>query len=139
MTTWYVLVEEDTRETKYAEGTELRLHRWKLVATRGISPTVEEATVEEAAAEEAAAQEAAAEAERLALQHVPAVIARHARPGDQPAREAYLTADGAWVVSVRQRGREAHVRVSVARLMHKQEESEGPPPPSWKHRLRKAF
>ncbi|GAA2539684.1 hypothetical protein GCM10010423_41850 [Streptomyces levis] len=124
MTTWYVLVEEDTRETKYAEGTELRLHRWKLVATRGIGPT---------------AEEAAAEAERLALQHVPAVIARHARPGDQPAREAYLTADGAWVVSVRQRGREAHVRVSVARLMHKQEESEGPPPPSWKHRLRKAF
>ncbi|MGC0208573.1 hypothetical protein [Streptomyces levis] len=134
MTTWYVLVEEDTRETKYAEGTELRLHRWKLVATRGIGPTAEEA-----AAEEAAAEEAAAEAERLALQHVPAVIARHARPGDQPAREAYLTADGVWVVSVRQRGREAHVRVSVARLMHKQEESEGPPPPSWKHRLRKAF
>ncbi|MGV9503321.1 hypothetical protein ACWDQ0_34140 [Streptomyces sp. NPDC003642] len=139
MTTWYVLVEEDTRETKYAEGTELRLHRWKLVATRGIGPTAEEAAAEEAAAEEAAAEEAAAEAERLALQHVPAVIARHARPGDQPAREAYLTADGAWVVSVRQRGREAHVRVSVARLMHKQEESEGPPPPTWKHRLRKAF
>jgi hypothetical protein len=126
MTTWYVLVEEDIRETKYAEGTELRLHRWKLVATRGIGSTE---------------QEAAAQAERLALQHVPAVIARHARPGDQPAREAYLTPDGAWVVSVRQRGREAHVRVSVARLMHRQPESEAetPDPPSWKERLRKAF
>ncbi|MEV7081662.1 hypothetical protein AB0N88_24500 [Streptomyces sp. NPDC093516] len=126
MTRWYVLVEEDTRETRYADGAELRLHRWKLVATRGIGST---------------AEEAAAEAERLALRHVPAVIARHARPGDQPAREAYLTPDGAWLVTVRQRGREAHVRVSVARLMHRQQESEEPPPPapSWKERLRKTF
>ncbi|MFI8219763.1 hypothetical protein [Streptomyces sp. NPDC085932] len=126
MTTWYVLVEEDTRETKYAEGVELKLHRWKLVATRGVGST---------------AEEAAAEAERLALRHVPAVIARHARPGDQPAREAYLTPDGSWVVSVRQRGREAHVRVSVARLMHQQAESEAevPASASWKEKLRKAF
>ncbi|MEU3937704.1 hypothetical protein AB0E85_37615 [Streptomyces sp. NPDC029044] len=123
MTTWYVLLEEDTRETKYADGAELRLHRWKLVATRGVGST---------------AEVAAAEAERLALEHVPAVIARHARPGDQPARQAYLTPDGAWVVSVRQRGREAHVRVSVARLMHTQTESEAPAP-SWKEKLREAF
>ncbi|MGW5616406.1 hypothetical protein [Streptomyces sp. NPDC003877] len=126
MTTWYVLVEEDTRETKNAEGSELRLYRWKLVATRGGGPT---------------AEEAAAEAERLALQHVPAVIARHAKPGDQPAREAYRTPDGAWVVSVRQRGREAHMRVSVAELVHKQSESEAPKEPSasWREKLRDIF
>ncbi|MFE6410895.1 hypothetical protein ACFVOR_28655 [Streptomyces sp. NPDC057837] len=123
MTAWYVLVEEDTRETKYAEGTELKLHRWKLVATRSVGSTEEEA---------------AAAAERLALEHVPAVIVRHARPGDQPAREAYLTPDGTWVVSVRQRGREAHVRVSVAQLMHRRTEHEAPPP-SWREKLREAF
>ncbi|MFF8938075.1 hypothetical protein ACF08O_25790 [Streptomyces paradoxus] len=50
------------------------------------------------------------------------------------ARQAYYTPDGAWVVSVRQRGREAHVRVSVARLMYTQAESETPPP-SWKKKL----
>jgi hypothetical protein len=121
MTTWYVLVEEDTRE--YTDGEDLKLYRWKLAATRGIGPNEEEA---------------AAAAEQLALQYVPAMIAKRAKPGDEPARKAFLTRDGAWVVSVRQRHRECHIRVTTARLVHKQEEKEGPSM-SWKDKLREIF
>ncbi|MFD3622269.1 hypothetical protein ACFWWT_45375 [Streptomyces sp. NPDC058676] len=120
---WYVLVEEDTRETKRADGVELRLHRWKLVATQHIAGDQEQA---------------AAAAEKLALQHVPAVLARHARPGDQPARQAFLTQDGAWVVLLRQRHRECHIRVTTARLMHTRQEKEALPK-SFKEKFRTAL
>ncbi|WP_190137476.1 hypothetical protein [Streptomyces longispororuber] len=123
MTTWYVLVEEDTRETKYAEGAELRLHRWRLAATRSVGPDEEQA---------------AAVAEQLARAYTPPVIARHTRPGDEPARKAFLTRDGAWVVAIRQRRRECHIRVTTARLVHTQEEKEGPPL-SWREKFREAF
>ncbi|MFF8973686.1 hypothetical protein [Streptomyces sp. NPDC014995] len=109
---WYVLIEEDTRETRNADGVELRLHRWMLVATHHI---------------EGGEAQAAAVAEDAALHYVPGVLARHARPGDQPARRAFLTKDGAWVVQLRQRHRECHIRVTTARLMHSQEEKEAPP------------
>ncbi|MFE1314765.1 hypothetical protein [Streptomyces sp. NPDC058755] len=109
---WYVLIEEDTRVTERVEGGELKLHRWTLVGTHHI---------------EGDAARAAAVAEDAALHYVPQVLARHARPGDEPARHAFATPDGAWVVLLRQRHRECHIRVTTARLMHSREEKEAPP------------
>ncbi|MFJ4813348.1 hypothetical protein [Streptomyces longwoodensis] len=121
-TEWYVLIEEDTRSTERADGVELRLHRWMLVGTHHIGQ------------DEA---EAVAAAEDAALNYMPGVLARHARPGDVPARHAFLAQDGAWVVLLRQRHRACHVRVSVARLVHSQEEREAPPK-SLKEKFRSA-
>ncbi|MEU5485662.1 hypothetical protein [Streptomyces mirabilis] len=109
---WYVLIEEDSRETERAEGVELKLHRWMLVGTHHINGDQEQAT--------AAAKDAA-------LHYLPGVLARHAKPGDEPARHAFLTPGGAWVVLLRQRNRDCHIRVTVARLMHSQEEKRAPP------------
>ncbi|MFI5979206.1 hypothetical protein [Streptomyces sp. NPDC051452] len=120
---WYVLIEEDTRTTKRPDGVELRLHRWMLVGTYHIGQ------------DEA---EAVAAAEDAALNYIPGVLARHALPGDEPARHAFLTQDGAWVVLVRQRHRECHIRVTTARLMHSQEEKEAPPK-SLKEKFRSAL
>ncbi|MFG3343583.1 hypothetical protein ACGF1Z_00780 [Streptomyces sp. NPDC048018] len=119
---WYVLIEEDTRITERPEGVELKLHRWMLVGTHHIGQ------------DEA---EAVAAAEDAALHHVPGVLARHARPGDEPARHAFLAQDGAWVVRVRQRHRECHIRVTTARLVHAREEKVAPPK-SLKEKLRTA-
>lgn len=63
---WYVLIEEDTRVSRRADGVDLKLHRWTLAASHPISGTEEQAR---AAAEDAA------------LHYLPAVLARHARPG----------------------------------------------------------
>ncbi|MEU7429028.1 hypothetical protein [Streptomyces sp. NPDC040750] len=120
---WYVLIEEDTRTTERPDGVELRLHRWMLVGTYHIGQDETEAV---AAAEDAA------------LNYIPGVLARHARPGDEPARHAFLAQDGAWVVLLRQRHRECHIRVTTARLMHSQEEKETPPK-SLKEKLRSAL
>ncbi|WP_328314860.1 hypothetical protein OG432_34335 [Streptomyces sp. NBC_00442] len=106
---WYVLIEEDTRTTERADGVELRLHRWALVATHRIGRDQAEAS--------AAARDAA-------LRYIPRLLARHARPGDVPGRQAFQGQDGTWVVLVRQRGRECHVRVSTARLVHSRTEEE---------------
>ncbi|MEU5535818.1 hypothetical protein [Streptomyces sp. NPDC020362] len=120
---WYVLIEEDTRVTEHVEGQQLRVHRWKLVGTHHIGGDEGQAV---AAAEDAA------------LRYVPQVLARHARPGDEPARYAFLARDGAWVVLVRQRHRECHIRVTTARLVHAREEREAPPK-SLKDRFRGAL
>jgi hypothetical protein len=120
---WYVLVEEDTRVTRRADGVELKLHRWTLVASHPVSGTQAQAL---AAAEDAA------------LHHVPAVLARHARAGDTPARSAFLTSDGAWLVWLRQHHRECHIRVTTARLVHAQEEKKAPPK-TLKQRFRHAL
>ncbi|MEU4261870.1 hypothetical protein [Streptomyces sp. NPDC025273] len=109
---WYVLIEEDTRVTRRADGVDLKLHRWTLVAQHPVSGTEAQAL--------ATAQDAA-------LHYVPAVLARHARPGDTPARSAFLTSDGAWLVRLEQHHRECHIRVTVARLIHTQEEKKAPP------------
>ncbi|MET9463824.1 hypothetical protein ABZY44_03180 [Streptomyces sp. NPDC006544] len=109
---WYVLIEEDTRVTRQADGVKLQLHRWTLVARHSISGTQAQAL---AAAEDAA------------LHYVPAVLARHARPGDTPARDAFLTSDGAWLVWLKQHHRECHIRVTAARLVHTREEEQSPP------------
>ncbi|SEE23054.1 hypothetical protein [Streptomyces sp. TLI_105] len=108
---WYVLIEEDTRVTERADGVDLKLHRWKMVGTHLITGTEEQA---------------AAVAQDAALHYIPAILARHARPGDEPARHAFLTQDGAWLVLLRQRHRECHIRVTTARLMHVQEEKQAP-------------
>ncbi|ROP56035.1 hypothetical protein [Streptomyces sp. PanSC9] len=120
---WYVLIEEDTRVTEHVDGSKLKLHRWMLVGTHPID------------GDEA---QAVAAAEDAARNYTPGVLARHARPGDEPARHALLTRDGTWVVLVRQRHRECHLRVSVARLMHSTQEKEAPPK-SLKDTLRSAF
>ncbi|MEU6594368.1 hypothetical protein ABZ923_35080 [Streptomyces sp. NPDC046881] len=120
---WYVLIEEDTRTTESPDGVELKLHRWMLVGTHHIGQ------------DEA---EAVAAAEDAAMNYMPGVLARHARPGDEPARHAFLAQDGAWVVLVRQRHRECHIRVTAARLVHSQEEKEAPPK-SLKEKLRSAL
>ncbi|MFJ4343372.1 hypothetical protein [Streptomyces sp. NPDC088915] len=109
---WYVLIEEDTRATQRADGTELKLHRWMLTGTHRIGPNRAEAAV---AAEDAA------------LHYLPGILARHTRPGDEPARHALLTQDGAWIVLVKQRHRECHIRVTTAQLVHSKEEKEAPP------------
>ncbi|KOU39602.1 hypothetical protein [Streptomyces sp. WM6378] len=108
---WYVLIEEDTRTTEHPDGVELKLHRWTLVGAHPIGH------------DEA---EAVAAAEDAALHYTPLVLARNARPGDEPARHAFLAQDGAWVVLVRQRHRECHIRVTTARLVHSQAEKEAP-------------
>ncbi|MCX4580372.1 hypothetical protein OHB41_45915 [Streptomyces sp. NBC_01571] len=109
---WYVLIEEDARETERVDGGELQLHRWTLVGTHYIDGGEEQAT---AAAEDAA------------LHFMPRGLALHARPGDEPARHAFLTQFGAWVVLIRQRTRECHIRVTTAQLVHFREEREAPP------------
>ncbi|MFE6781553.1 hypothetical protein ACFVFF_04765 [Streptomyces sp. NPDC057680] len=111
-TDWYVLIEEDTRTTVRADGSELKLHRWGLTGTHLIGPDQAEAV---------------AAAENAALHHVPSMIARHARRGDEPSRHALLAQDGSWIVRVQQRHRACHIRVSTARLVHEREEKEAPP------------
>ncbi|MFJ9074547.1 hypothetical protein ACIRO3_04745 [Streptomyces sp. NPDC102278] len=120
---WYVLIEEDTRTTRSADGVELKLHRWALVASHAVTGTEAQAR---------------AVAEDAALHHLPATLARHARPGDTPARQAYLTQDGAWLVQLKQRHRECHIRVSTARLVHTEEETQAPPK-TLKEKLRHAL
>ncbi|AYN43065.1 hypothetical protein D9753_33970 [Streptomyces dangxiongensis] len=120
---WYVLVEEDTRTTERVDGTSLRLHRWMLAAAHPVD------------GDEA---RAVAAAEDAALHYLPDMLARHARPGDEPARHALLTRDGAWIVLLRQRRRECHIRVTTARLMHTTEEKEAPPK-SLKDKFRSAL
>ncbi|WP_329204796.1 hypothetical protein OG257_04090 [Streptomyces sp. NBC_00683] len=120
---WYVLIEEDTRVTRRADGIDLKLHRWSLVARHPISGTE---------------LQALAAAEDAALHYMPDVLARHARPGDTPARSAFLTTDGAWLVQLRQYHRECHIRVTAARLMHTQEEKQAPPK-TLKERVRHAL
>ncbi|MET9622265.1 hypothetical protein ABZZ37_16035 [Streptomyces sp. NPDC006464] len=134
---WYVLIEEDTRATKRVDGTDLKLHHWKLVGTHPIHGTEAQAH---------------ATAEDAALHYTPALLARHTRPGDEPARHAFLTPDGAWLVHLKQRHRECHIRVTTARLIHALDEKqaptktlkdklrgalEGPPPPNKPWRPRK--
>ncbi|MFE9852582.1 hypothetical protein ACFYPN_27815 [Streptomyces sp. NPDC005576] len=120
---WYVLIEEDTRETQSADGTDLRLHRWTLVASHPVE------------GDEARAR---AVAEDAALHHLPGVLARHARPGDSPGRSAYLTSDGSWLVRLQQHHRTSHIRVTVARLVHSRAEEQAPPR-SLKEKLRHAL
>ncbi|MGW7433370.1 hypothetical protein ACWGIN_27995 [Streptomyces sp. NPDC054861] len=120
---WYVLIEEDTRMTQRADGVDLKLHRWELVATHPIT---------------GAQAQAAAAAEDAALRYVPRLLAQHARPGDEPARHAFLAPDGAWVVLLKQRHRTCHIRVTTARLMHTREEALAPPP-TLKDRFRGAL
>ncbi|MFD3804690.1 hypothetical protein ACFWSF_16950 [Streptomyces sp. NPDC058611] len=120
---WYVLIEEDTRVTRAADGGKLQLHRWELVARHPVGGTEAQAL---------------AVAEDAALHYVPALIARHARPGDTPARSAFLTSDGAWLVWLRQRDRACHVRVTAARLVHAQEETQAPPK-TLKEKVRQAL
>ncbi|MFI5812356.1 hypothetical protein ACIA7S_15460 [Streptomyces sp. NPDC051643] len=119
---WYVLIEEDTRETERVDGGELQLHRWMLVGTHYVDGGEEQAT---AAAEDAA------------LHFIPRGLALHARPGGEPSRHAFLTQEGAWVVLIRLRTRECHIRVTTARLMHFQGEKEAPPK-TLKEKLRSA-
>lgn len=120
---WYVLIEEDTRVTRAADGVKLQLHRWALVARHPVEGTEAQAL---------------AVAEDAALHYMPDLLARHARPGDTPARSAFLTSDGAWLVWLRQHHRECHIRVSAARLVHTQEETQAPPK-SLKEKVRHAL
>ncbi|MFD9307433.1 hypothetical protein ACFWCB_32970 [Streptomyces sp. NPDC060048] len=120
---WYVLIEEDTRTTRNADGVALKLHRWTLAASYPVRGTEAQAL---------------AVAEDAALHYLPALLARHARPGDTPARQAFLTSDGAWLVQLRQRHRDCHIRVSTARLVHTREGTDSPPK-SLKEKLRHAL
>lgn len=120
---WYVLIEEDTRTTRSADGVVLKLHRWTLAASHLVKGTEEQAL---------------AVAEDAALHYVPPFLAGYASPGDAPARQAFLAGDGAWLVHLRQRHRACHVRVSTARLVHTKEETQAPPH-SFKDKLRHAL
>ncbi|MFB9367993.1 hypothetical protein ACWCYY_12245 [Kitasatospora sp. NPDC001664] len=120
---WYVLIEEDTRMTKHADGVELKLHHWTLVASHPVGGSEEDAL---------------AVAEEAALKHVPDLLARHARPGDVPARQAFRAGDGSWLVWLRQHHRECHLRVTTARLVHVVEGNDAPPK-TFRDRLRNAL
>lgn len=120
---WHVLIEEDTRETRRADGVELRLHRWMLVASHPVA---------------GGEAQARAAAEDAALHYLPAVLVRHARPGDTPARRVFLTADDTWLVWLRQHHRECHIRVTAARLVHTREEAQAPPK-TFKEKVRHAL
>ncbi|MEU9233598.1 hypothetical protein [Streptomyces subrutilus] len=122
--TWYVLVEEDTRTTRNAEGVVLKLHRWTLTASHPVTGPEEEALTL---------------AEHTALHHMPSFLAAYANPGDTPARQAFLTPDGTWLVHLQQRHRACHIRVSTARLIHTQEETQAPQPQTLKTKLRQAL
>ncbi len=120
---WYVLIEEDTRTTRRADGVELRLHRWLLAATHPVRGTEEHVR---------------AVAEDAALHYLPDVLARHSRRGDTPARRAFLAPDGAWLVWLKQHHRECHIRVTTARLVHVHEEQQAPAR-TFKDKLRDAL
>ncbi|MCX4546379.1 hypothetical protein [Streptomyces sp. NBC_01565] len=120
---WYVLIEEDTRTSRTADGVALKLYRWTLAASHPVN---------------GAEAQALAAAEDAALHYLPAVLARHARPGDTPSRQAFLTPDGSWLVWLKQHHRECHIRVTAARLIHSQEEIQAPPK-SLKEKLRQAL
>ncbi|MDX2622751.1 hypothetical protein PV356_25015 [Streptomyces sp. WI03-5b] len=77
-------------------------------------------------------------AEDAALNHVPAILARHARPGDSPGRRAFLGSDGSWLAHVRQNHRGCHFRVTAARLVHASKERQAPPK-SLKEKVRHAL
>ncbi len=109
---WYILIEEDIRDTKHLQAIEFRLHHWKLAAAHRVKG--DEARI-------------AAVAEDAALHYLPTTLTRYAEPGDRPARHAFLAQDGSWVVLVGLRGHQCHIRVSTARLMHVHEEKETPP------------
>ncbi|MEU8779487.1 hypothetical protein [Streptomyces sp. NPDC048606] len=117
---WYVLIEENVHEPRRVDGTELNLYRWRMAGSYFIDGGEERA------------QEVAVDAAR---HYLPRELADHARPGDVPGRSAFQTGDGAWMVSIRQRGRGCHVRVTIGRLVHLQDESEAPPV-SLKEKLR---
>ncbi len=121
---WYVLVEEDTRTTRNADGVVLKLHRWTLAASHPVNGPEEQALTM---------------AEDTALNHLPSFLAAYASPGDIPARQAFLTPDGSWLVHLKQRHRECHIRVSTARLMHTREEIQAAPPETFKDKLRHAL
>uniref|UniRef100_UPI0004CC0539 hypothetical protein n=1 Tax=unclassified Streptomyces TaxID=2593676 RepID=UPI0004CC0539 len=48
------------------------------------------------------------------------------------------TPDGTWLVRLRQRHRECHIRVTAARLVHTREETQAPPK-TLKEKLRQAL
>ncbi|MFD4247683.1 hypothetical protein ACFWP3_39790 [Streptomyces sp. NPDC058525] len=121
---WYVLIEEDTRTTRSADGVVLKLHRWTLSASHPVAGPEDQAL---------------AVAEDAALTYMPSFLANYATPGDSPARRAFLTPDGTWLVHLKQRHRECHIRVSTARLVHTQEETQAPPPETIKQKLRHAL
>ncbi|MFE3560283.1 hypothetical protein ACFXKW_36340 [Streptomyces sp. NPDC059193] len=121
---WYVLIEEDTRTTRSADGVVLKLHRWTLSASHPVAGPEDQAL---------------AVAEDAALTYMPSFLANYATPGEGPARRAFLTPDGTWLVHLKQRHRECHIRVSTARLVHTQEETQAPPPETIKQKLRHAL
>ncbi|MEW2625347.1 hypothetical protein [Streptomyces sp. NPDC048106] len=108
---WYVLIEEDIRETKHLHAVEFELHHWRLAAAHRVEG--DEARV-------------AAVAEDAALHYVPTPLTGYLSLGDRPSRHAFLAQDGSWVVLVGLRGHQYHIRVSTARLMHVREEKEAP-------------
>ncbi|MEV5434135.1 hypothetical protein [Streptomyces sp. NPDC052701] len=123
---WYVLIEEDTRESRRVDGTSLKFHRWKLTGTHPI---------------EGNETQAAAAAEDAALHYTPPLMNKRTRLGDQPARSAFRTPDGTWLVALTNQHNSCHIRISTAQLVHHQEEVQAPPAPrqDWKTKVRTFF
>jgi hypothetical protein len=123
---WYVLIEEETRESRRVDGTSLKFHRWRLTGTHHV---------------EGDGTEAAAAAEDAALHYTPALMDKRTRPGDRPARSAFRTPDGTWLVALSNQHNTCHIRITTAQLVHHQEEAQAPPAPrqDWKTRMRAFF
>ncbi|MFJ5552081.1 hypothetical protein [Streptomyces sp. NPDC093225] len=118
-TNWHVLVEERRNETY-------------LVDTRTVASTHMSLYFSDPVD---GGREGAAElAEELARTFVPDWMAAAGRPGDAPARTAYLTTDGTWLVTLDQDrgGRTAVLRIHPARLMHRSEQAPAPREPLFK-------
>ncbi|MFF7995578.1 hypothetical protein ACFZDG_38135 [Kitasatospora xanthocidica] len=105
---WYVLIERDTRENDWVAGESTGYHRWELgkplEAPKG-------------------REQALALAEEAARSHVPR---EGGRPEGKPARRVFRLAEGSWLVEVQYQHWTRHFRVSVAQLVHVEEEV--PPP-----------
>ncbi|MEU6673798.1 hypothetical protein [Streptomyces sp. NPDC046925] len=111
---FYVFVEEDTRQFESVESTSFYLHRWHLVAGEPVDGG-------RAAAE--------ARAEGLAGSHIPQCMERFLRAGGRPYRSVYRMHDGSWLVKLKYRSDELHFRVSTGELAFMEEEIEGQDPP----------
>ncbi|MFJ4796773.1 hypothetical protein [Kitasatospora purpeofusca] len=122
---WYVVLEEETKNYASVDGHGYDLYRWHLARTTEVEGTREAA---------------GAAAWSLADSHVPDSIGRflYLYPGARPGRQVYRMPDGTLLVRVTHRYDESRFRVSVGELVAAQEEVGGerfPEAPSGLKRL----
>jgi hypothetical protein len=121
-TNWHVLVEERRSESDLLAAAEMHPVESTRVSLSFSDPV------------DGGEQGAVELAEQLARTFVPDWMAAAGRPGDAPARTAYLSTEGTWLVTLDQnRGAATCVlRIHPARLMHRSEQVLAPREPLFK-------